>query len=165
MKNAAASAKVDVDLDDKKFEHFRLCGMRKFSFAMIANSIRDILLVRTNPKAPYFVHQSAEWLNTPTGRDMIGALMPIGARQVDEFLALVASDPKRVLGAVEIVVNAIDRETAEQRLRGDSFATREQGLTVQQLLCNLSVSPDVPDESGESDEIELEPAPRQCIAA
>lgn len=159
MKNAAASAKVDVDLDDKNFEHFRLCGMRKFSFVMVANSIREVLLVRSNPNAPYFVHQSAEWLSTPTGREMIGALMPIGARQVDEFLTLVASDPNRVLGAVENVVNAIDRQTAVQRHRSDPFATREQSLTVQQLLCSLSVG------QGESDEIELEAIPRQCIAA
>jgi hypothetical protein len=46
-----------------------------------------------------------------------------------------------------------------------SFISVKFFLAVQQLLCNLTVSSDVPDESGESDEIELEPAPRQCIAA
>lgn len=108
-----ASDGPETVLDDQRLEHFRLYGLRKFGYALVANSVRDIMCIQKDPHAPEPVVQSADWLNSEAGREWLSVLIP--SVSADAVLARVKADPQRVFDAFSRAIMDMDHEASVPR--------------------------------------------------
>lgn len=130
-----------LEIDDTALEFFRTCGIKKFGYAMVASSLRDIIALQDDPHAPDEVVESARWLGSDGGREFLAFLVP-GA-SADALIGRVQEDPGCILQAFDSALDEINREAraceqicAEQAAEaGKSGATpHEQIILVQREL-------------------------------
>jgi hypothetical protein len=113
----AGNWSAQVQVDDPELLFFRLCGLKKLGFTLVASSLRDMLAEQAGQDLEAPARMSAAWLDTGAGRAWLEFLIP-GA-SADALMARIHEDPERIL-------RAIDARMREFQLSADSPAPRSR---------------------------------------
>lgn len=120
----SATQCIDSELDpDPDLIFFRHCGLKKLGYALVANSLRDLLLVGAGAPGDDEMARSARWLETDAGREWLEFLIPASA---DAILVRLRADPKRVLDAI----NEAQREVEAREVSPGPARPRDQAASA-----------------------------------
>lgn len=128
-----------VATDDLSF--FKATGLRKLLFAMLEQSIKDLIADRADKHAPAEISTSARWMSTDAGHECIQFLMPDAS--ADQVCAKIHADPEAVLQALKRADNASSSvESAGPDSTGDYTLRADAGVEKALLADDLSLDSD-----------------------
>jgi hypothetical protein len=90
---------AQVQADDPDLLFFRLCGLKKLGFNLVASSLRDLLAEQAGQDLDAPERISAHWLETEAGRAWLEFLIPQAS--ADAVIARINDDPERILRAID----------------------------------------------------------------